>query len=205
MKHNSLTMASIIAAVGASLCCIGPLTAVVLGLSTFGAAAAFEGLRPYFLGLTITLLAGAWYLAYRRGKTGACSEGACPPDSPARYGKLLLWIATGLVAFLAAFPYYSPLVWKAFAQRSSTLSPTPGPAQTFPATIATVSLDFEGLTCSGCAAAIQSSLSQTQGVLEARVSFEDSSGTVKYDSARVTPNQLIGIVAKTGYRAKLKS
>ena len=61
MKDKSLTFASIVAAGVASLCCIGPLAAVGLGLGSFGAAQFFEGLRPYLLGTTGLLLAGAFY------------------------------------------------------------------------------------------------------------------------------------------------
>src|SRR5439155_10920573 len=94
MKERPLAVASIGAAIVASLCCIGPLVAVLLGLGTFGAAAFFEHFRPYFLGVTALLLAGAWYLAYR--KNAACTDGFCPPESPVRHTRLLLWIATPL-------------------------------------------------------------------------------------------------------------
>ena len=57
MKEKSLTAASIIAAIAASLCCIGPVIAVGLGLGAFGLAAAFESTRPYLLGLTFVILA----------------------------------------------------------------------------------------------------------------------------------------------------
>jgi len=49
MKVKSLTIASIVAAIAASLCCIGPVIAVALGLSAFGLAATFESIRPYLL------------------------------------------------------------------------------------------------------------------------------------------------------------
>src|SRR6266496_3633116 len=88
MKERPLTLASIGAAIVASLCCIGPLVAVFLGLGTFGAAAFFEQFRPYFLGVTALLLAGAWYLAYR--KNAACNDGLCPSQSPVRHTRLLV-------------------------------------------------------------------------------------------------------------------
>lgn len=204
MKESSLTFASIGAAIAASLCCIGPLVAVVLGLGTFGAAAAFEKFRPYSLGLTGLLLAGAWHLAYRSRKTGACADGACPPKSPARYSKAMLWFATGLVGLFAAFPYYSPLVWKKLGQTHSLGAPAPLSSQPTPAAVSCVTLKVEGMTCGGCAAAVQSSLSRLNGVSEASVSFEEKTGTVKYDSSRLTPEQIIQAIEKVGYKATVK-
>src|SRR5437867_10795459 len=58
MKVKSLTIASIVAAIAASLCCIGPVIAVALGLSAFGLAATFESIRLYLLGLTFSRLDG---------------------------------------------------------------------------------------------------------------------------------------------------
>jgi len=56
MKEKSLTLASIIVAIAASLCCIGPVVAVALGIGAFGLAAAFESVRPHLLGLTFVIL-----------------------------------------------------------------------------------------------------------------------------------------------------
>ena len=45
-KNKTLTTAPVLTAVLASLCCIGPLVAVGLGLGAFGASAFFDSLRP---------------------------------------------------------------------------------------------------------------------------------------------------------------
>ena len=71
MKDKSLTLASILAAGVASLCCIGPLVAVGLGVGSFGAAAWFEELRPYLLGFTALLLASTLL-----GATGVAMQAA---------------------------------------------------------------------------------------------------------------------------------
>ena len=56
--NKALTTASALLAGLASLCCIGPLVAVGMGLGTFGAAAFFEGLRPYLLIVAAVRLGG---------------------------------------------------------------------------------------------------------------------------------------------------
>jgi mercuric ion transport protein len=50
-------VASVVAATAASVCCIGPVVAAVLGAGALGAASTrFEPYRPWFLGLTMILL-----------------------------------------------------------------------------------------------------------------------------------------------------
>src|SRR5437867_12683077 len=120
MKEKPVILASIGAAIAASLCCIGPLVAVVLGLGAFGAASVFETLRPYLLGITFALLAGAFNLVYRTAKAGDCAEGECSVKSPSRYTKAMLWLATILVLLFALFRYYSGLVWESVAKSSAS-------------------------------------------------------------------------------------
>src|SRR6266853_4215869 len=85
---------SVLTAITASLCCIGPLVAVLLGASGFAASAVFEKWRPGFLGLTVVLLALAWCLTYRKPKA-ACEEGsACATKPVAKWNKVVLWFAT---------------------------------------------------------------------------------------------------------------
>ena len=110
MENKSLTVASAITASLASLCCIGPLVAVGLGLSTFGAAAFFESVRPYLLVVTAGLLGAAFYLTYRKKPVEKCEDGVCAV-APKRSQGLALWIATMVVIPVAAFPYYSGAFW----------------------------------------------------------------------------------------------
>lgn len=204
MKEGPLTLASLGAAILASLCCIGPLVAAVLGLGAFGAAAVLESFRPYFLGLTALLLGGAWYLAYRPGNNAACANDACPPGNARRHTRLLLWIATGFISLFAAFPYYSPLVWKGVAQALKRVSPEPVPSRPPAGLLSAMTVQIDGMTCGGCAAAVQASLSQLKGVSQARVSFEEKSATVQYDPSLLTMDQIQEAVENAGYKATVK-
>src|SRR5229473_3100431 len=83
---------SVLAAITASLCCIGPLVAVLLGASGFAASAVFEKWRPVFLVVTFALLALAWYLTYRKPKA-ACADGlACATKLVSKWNKVVLWL-----------------------------------------------------------------------------------------------------------------
>jgi len=95
------------AAIAASVCCIGPLLLALLGLGGGALLVKLEPYRPYFLAATGSILAGAFYVTYRRAPAEHCEPGtACGPGSR-RGKKVVLWIVTGIVLLLAAFPYYS--------------------------------------------------------------------------------------------------
>ncbi len=73
MREERLAVGgAIITAFVASLCCIGPLLFVVLGLGAFGAAATFETARPYLLGLAVLLLAFGFYRGVLPTRRGVC-------------------------------------------------------------------------------------------------------------------------------------
>ncbi len=200
MKDKSLTFASIVAAGVASLCCIGPLLAVGLGVGTFGAAALFEELRPYLLGATGLLLAGAFYLTYRNQPEAECAGGSCAVSPAAkRKQKMLLWMSAGVVAALAAFPYYSGVVWgEVAAADSTTLAASSSNGQT----IAVFSV--EGMTCAGCAAGIKATLEREAGVASAEVGYEKATARIHFDPAKTTVEKLIAAIGELGYSAKLK-
>lgn len=98
---------SVVAAVAASACCLGPVALSLVGAGALGAAAVrLEPFRPLFLALTGVLLATGFFVTYRRPSADACGPGgACAPGSK-RKAKIVLWVATGIVIVLVTFPYY---------------------------------------------------------------------------------------------------
>lgn len=97
---------SVLAAVGASACCLGPVVLSLVGAGAFAATAArLEIYRAYFLILTFFLLGTAFYVTYRPAGTACRSDAACAPDSR-RTAKITLWIVMVVVALLVTFPYY---------------------------------------------------------------------------------------------------
>ena len=99
--------ASVIAAVGASACCLGPVVLSALGAGAVGAAAVkLEPLRPVFLAITAALLGTAFFFTYRRHSADQCAvDGSCAPSST-RAAKAVLWLAVIVVILLVTFPYY---------------------------------------------------------------------------------------------------
>uniref|UniRef100_UPI0040496E24 heavy-metal-associated domain-containing protein n=1 Tax=Flavobacterium sp. TaxID=239 RepID=UPI0040496E24 len=63
------------------------------------------------------------------------------------------------------------------------------------ADLKTTSLSIEGMTCQmGCANAIESKLTGTEGVQEAKVDFENKLATISFDGTKQTPESLSKIV-----------
>ncbi|HVT02461.1 MAG TPA: mercuric transporter MerT family protein [Thermoanaerobaculia bacterium] len=116
MKETSFAKAglaaSIVTAVGASICCIGPIAAAFLGLTSMGALVKYEPYRPVLTVVTLAFLAGAFYLAYRkRPAEEACEPGSlCATQGVSRVQKInriVLWIVSALVLLILTFPTWS--------------------------------------------------------------------------------------------------
>ncbi|MEO1765775.1 mercuric ion transporter MerT [Thiobacter aerophilum] len=103
---------SVIAAIAASLCCIGPLVLVLLGVggAWVGNLAALEPFRPFFLAAALIALYLAWKKLYRSPK--ACTPGSlCAHPATDRLYKALFWLVAVLVGLAFVFPYLAPLFY----------------------------------------------------------------------------------------------
>ncbi len=110
MNKTVLTaMGSVLSALLASLCCIGPVVFALVGAGSLGFAAAFEPYRPYLLGLTALFLATGFYLTYRKREV-RCEDGSCRVQSAGRWQKMLLWLATALALIFVFFPQLLTLI-----------------------------------------------------------------------------------------------
>ena len=103
--------ASIATAFGASVCCIGPIVAVMFGMTSLAALAKYEQLRPIFGVVTFALLAVAFYATYKRPVEAECEPGSvCETTGPVRMQKInriAVWIATTVAVVVFTFPTWS--------------------------------------------------------------------------------------------------
>jgi mercuric ion transport protein len=107
-------LGAITAAVLASLCCIGPVLFVTLGVGA-GLASRFEPLRPLFSALTVVLLAIGFYTVYGARPApaaGACTAGGkCTPSARhRRRDRMVFWGATVIALVVLTFPRWSLLL-----------------------------------------------------------------------------------------------
>ena len=103
----------VVAAITASLCCIGPLVLVMLGIggSWIANLSALEPFRPYFLGVSLIFLFFAWKKIYR-APAEACAPGSlCALPQTNRVYKLLFWMAAVLIGLAIVSPYLAPLFY----------------------------------------------------------------------------------------------
>jgi len=104
--------AGILAAVGASICCVGPLVLLALGVSGawIGSLTALEPYRPLFIGLALLFLAFAFHRLYLARRV--CAPGsACANPRTLKRQRLAFWIVTILVLGLISVPWFAPLFY----------------------------------------------------------------------------------------------
>lgn len=107
-KNRSL-IAAVLAAVAASICCVGPFVLLMLGVggAWIGNLTALEPYRPVFIGATLVFLGLAFRKLYLVPE--ACeSSKPCANPITRRNQRLIFWIATVILAALIAFPWYGP-------------------------------------------------------------------------------------------------
>lgn len=112
MRRALLTgTGGVLAGLLGSLCCIGPLVFVTLGMGV-GLASTFEPLRPVFGILMIALLGMGLYAVYGRSSAPEdCGpDGACERPRNRRREKILLWSAVVIAAIFWSFPSWSTLL-----------------------------------------------------------------------------------------------
>jgi mercuric ion transport protein len=104
--------ASVLAATGASLCCVAPLALVSFGVggAWLATLTRLEPLRPLFVVLTLGLLVMAGARLYRRRAACAPSQ-ACADAAVLRRQRLVFWWVATLVLLLLAFPWYASLFY----------------------------------------------------------------------------------------------
>src|SRR5260370_11158955 len=207
MREERLAIGgAIITAFVASLCCIGPLVSAVLCLGAFGPAGAFETARPHFLGLAVLILAFGFYRAYFR-RAEACAPGeACAAKPVNKASRVGLWIASIAVLAFALSPYYVGYIATALAhtQRPST-PPIVAPANqatSAEASLETLTVQVEGMSCTACEVPVRDALAHTPGVRTADVSFKRGDARVEFDLKQTSVEQIKRAINSTGYKVK---
>jgi mercuric ion transport protein len=184
-KRNNpkLFAAGIITALGASLCCITPVLTFIAGIG--GATSAFSWLdpfRPFLIGLTLLVLAFAWYQQLKDKKQALSCN--CENEEKKSFvqSKAFLGIVTVLTLLLLSFPYYS----SAFFPK-----PTKTVVASVPqANLQQAKLEIKGMTCAGCESSVNHALFSKKGVVETKASYQAGMAKVMYDPTLTNPEVL---------------
>jgi mercuric ion transport protein len=100
-------MAALLTTIGASVCCVGPLILISLGIggTWISYLTAFEPYQPIFIGLTLVFI----FLAFRKLYLlpRACLPGTpCADPRTLRNQRIIFWAVTIILTILLTFPFY---------------------------------------------------------------------------------------------------
>src|SRR2546427_9718806 len=105
-------IAGVLAGIAASVCCVGPLVLLTLGIggTWVGNLTAMEPYRPFFIGLTLLFLGLAFRKLYLVPQV--CASGtSCAVPRTAKRQRLAFWIVAILLLGLLAVPWLAPLFY----------------------------------------------------------------------------------------------
>lgn len=196
LKEKSLwgLFGAIASALIASICCLGLLVLLALGITGawIGNLTALAPYRPIFVIVTMGFLGLAFYGVYRRPKVETCPiEGPCATPGRKRRLKMILWIVTILILGLIVFPYFVAYVHA-------------GNQGTAKMEVEKVVLEVKNMTCVSCTVAVKKSLARLDGVEEARVTLDPPEAVVVYAPAKVKVEDLIKITTNAGFPSSVK-
>ncbi|MDO9238488.1 MAG: mercuric transporter MerT family protein [Methylicorpusculum sp.] len=100
---------AVLAALGASACCVGPFLFLSLGMggAWLSSLTAMEPVRPFFIILTLVFIALGYrklYLTPHRCDT----DESCGISDIQRRQRLMFWLGSAFILILLAFPWVAP-------------------------------------------------------------------------------------------------
>ena len=103
--------ASVVAAIAASVCCVGPFVLLMLGVggAWIGTLTKLTPYQPIFIGVTLVFLGLAFRKLYLVPQV--CEPGtACANPVTRRNQRIVFWVVTVAVVGLIGFTWYGPLL-----------------------------------------------------------------------------------------------
>lgn len=197
--QKSLAITGVAAAIGASLCCITPVLAMLAGAT--GIAATFswiEPVRPWLIGMTILILGFAWYQKLKKPSANAaceCANVLKVKKNTFFQSKKFLAIVTVFAAAMVMFPYYAHVFYPSGSKPVIVAESE---------NIRSMEFSIKGMTCQGCAVHVKSEVDKLPGILEADVGYETANALVRFDKSIVTAEEIEAAINSTGYKVVAK-
>ena len=182
MKAKGL---GILSALTASVCCLGPLLLIALGLGSLGLGAALGRYHLYFILGAAFLLAFAWRRYFKEKKS--CESARCEMEGK-KITKNVLLLASSIVLLFAGLNIYT------YASGSAVNEGSKQGVQ--------VSIPVDGMSCFTCEISVQSAVKKLPGVYQVRASAKDHVAIVSYDSQKTNLDQIVAAINQTGYNAE---
>jgi mercuric ion transport protein len=190
-SSGAFSGAGLITAIAASLCCITPVIALFAGSSSI--ASNFSWLapaRPYLIGLSILVLAFAWYQKLKPAKKDECG---CEIEAKPGFmqSKTFLLIVTIFAALMMSFPLYAQV----FFPKSNGAAVITNDSK-----IQTVEIGIKGMTCESCELEVNHEVNKLPGIIESIVSYKKRNAIVKFDLSKTSAKDIVNAVSLTGYK-----
>lgn len=177
--------AAILAAVLGSICCVGPLLLIAVGIGT--GAAVIGRYHWFFLIGAFAVLVWAWAKHFRDKTLCACEHR--PMDG------------RGISLFTLLIASVIVLAFAGLNIRSYAFAGSPPATPIANANLQRVVIPVEGIWCVACEIPVRHALKRIDGVVSVQVAGKTA--TVDYDAARTNPAQLVAAINSTGYQAVL--
>ena len=193
---GTFTSAGLLSAFAASLCCITPVIALLAGSSSIAANFSWiEPARPYLIGLSIAVLAFAWYVKLKPAKTSDV-DCNCETTKKASFlqSKTFLSIITVFAILMMTFPLYAKMFYPKPKVQAATLAVVDNKQE--------AKFIIQGMTCEGCEEHVNNELSKVAGVLSYKTSYASRSSLVTFDKSKVDIKTIEAAINKTGYKVK---
>jgi copper chaperone CopZ len=190
-SDNKLIGTGLLTAITASLCCITPVLALIAGTS--GIASTFswiEPFRPYLIGMTILVLAFAWYQKLKPQKEIDCE---CETDEKPKFiqSKTFLGIVTAFAIIMLAFPYYSGIFYPNTEKQIIVVDKSD---------IKTTEFTISGMTCASCEEHVKHEVNKLNGIVDTKASYENGNAIIEFDESKSNETEIEKAINSTGYK-----
>ena len=194
-NENKLIGTSLLTSITASLCCITPVLALIAGTS--GIASTFswiEPFRPYLIGLTILVLAFAWYQKIKPQKEIDCE---CETDEKPKFiqSRKFLGIVTAFVIVMLAFPYYSGIFYPNTEKQIIVVDKSD---------IKKTEFKISGMTCASCEENVNHEVNKLNGIVNSKASYENGNAVIEFDKTKTNETEIEKAINSTGYKVTHK-
>jgi mercuric ion transport protein len=190
-SEKQLIRTALLTAITASLCCITPVLALIAGTS--GIASTFSWIdpfRPYLIGLTILVLAFAWYQKLKPQKEIDCE---CDTDEKPKFiqSRKFLGIVTVFAIVMLAFPYYSGVFYPNTEKQIIVIDKLD---------IKTTEFKISGMTCASCEEHVNHEVNKLNGIVISQASYENGNAIIEFDKTKTNETEIEKAINLTGYK-----
>ncbi|HEX6290541.1 MAG TPA: heavy-metal-associated domain-containing protein [Herpetosiphonaceae bacterium] len=185
-RARALSLWGVLGGFVGSFCCLGPSTAVLLGLGSSSLLFSLQFDRSWTFAVGAAVLLGGIVRVLWRGQ----ADGLC---SVARWRQPLIMAATFAVSY-GLLGWLLPMLAAQKEDRDAALSHmVVAPVRPAPPVLHRLTLIIEKMNCPPCAAKVRNRLQNKPAVRELRAEAYDDQVIITYDPRQTTKEELIKI------------